>query len=228
LTGAQFHHLARCLFELLETVKREFERNREVAKASLITASSILQSEIERNRWACGARSGPLTRWQILRMRSFIDRNLHRAIYTRDLAAVAQRSRAHFARSFKQTFGEPPHAYVTRMRLHRACHLMVTTPATIVEISLAMGFSDQSHLCRLFRKTFGQSPSRWRREFEIQKKFDVMEWETLDKQRRQNSELWPDDPGVAQGEFRPRLSRSPEVPSPGNGCPCRKLNLTGS
>jgi AraC-like DNA-binding protein len=118
-----------------------------------------------------------------LHIRGFIDRNLHRTIHVRDLAAVVQRSPAHFARSFKQTFGDPPHAYVTRMRLHKSCHLMVTTSATVVEIALATGFSDQSHLCRLFRKTFGQSPSRWRREFEIQETFDGIEWETLDKHR---------------------------------------------
>jgi methylphosphotriester-DNA--protein-cysteine methyltransferase len=55
-----------------------------------------------------------------LHIRGFIDRNLHRTIHVRDLAAVVQRSPAHFARSFKQTFGDPPHAYVTRMRLHKS------------------------------------------------------------------------------------------------------------
>ena len=44
----QFVHLASNLFELLQTAKCELERDREAAKASLATASSILQSEIER------------------------------------------------------------------------------------------------------------------------------------------------------------------------------------
>jgi hypothetical protein len=76
----------------------------------------------------------------MLRLRNFIDRNLHRTICISDLCAVAQRSRAHFARSFKQAFGEPPHAYVVRMRLQRACHLMVTTSASRSYIALAVGF----------------------------------------------------------------------------------------
>jgi AraC family transcriptional regulator len=46
----QFVYLANNVFELLETAKRELERDREAAKASLATASSILQSEIERRR----------------------------------------------------------------------------------------------------------------------------------------------------------------------------------
>ena len=48
----QFVYLANNVFELLETAKRELERDREAAKASLATASSILQSEIERRSHA--------------------------------------------------------------------------------------------------------------------------------------------------------------------------------
>ena len=165
--GPQFHYLASSLVQLLETVRREFERDREVAKASLVTASSILQLEIERNSQVSGARPGALAGWQVSRVRTFIDRNLHRTIHTRDLCAVAQRSPAHFSRSFKQAFGEPPHAYVVRMRLQKACHLMMTTSASLSEIALTVGFSDQAHLCRLFRQALGQSPSSWRREREI-------------------------------------------------------------
>jgi AraC family transcriptional regulator len=160
----QFVYLANNLVELLETAKRELERDREAAKASLATASSILQSEIECRARAKGARPGALAAWQIARVRAFIDENLHRTIHTKDLSGVAQRSKAHFSRSFKQAFGEPPHAYVVRRRLERACHLMITSSASLTEIALSVGFSDQSHLCRLFRQAFGQSPSSWRRD----------------------------------------------------------------
>jgi AraC-like DNA-binding protein len=160
----QFVYLANNVFELLQTAK--LERDREAAKASLVTASSILQSEIERRSRAKGARPGALAAWQIARVRAFIDENLHRTIHAKDLSAVAQRSTAHFSRSFKQDLGEPPHAFVVRRRLQRACHLIITSSASLSEIALSVGFADQSHLCRLFGKAFGQSPSRWRRDFE--------------------------------------------------------------
>jgi AraC family transcriptional regulator len=162
----QFVYLANNVFELLETAKRELERDREAAKASLATASSILQSEIERRSCANGARPGALAAWQIARVRAFIDENLNRTIHAKDLSAVAQRSTAHFSRSFKQALGESPHAYVVRRRLERACHLMITSSASLSEIALSVGFSDQSHLCKLFRQALGQSPSSWRRDLE--------------------------------------------------------------
>jgi AraC family transcriptional regulator len=88
--------------ELLETAKRELERDREAAKTSLATASSILQSEIERRSRTKGARPGALAAWQIARVRAFIDENLHRTIHVEDLSAVARRSTAHFSRSFNK------------------------------------------------------------------------------------------------------------------------------
>jgi AraC family transcriptional regulator len=165
----QFVYLANKVFELLETAKRVLERDREAAKTSLATASSILQSEIERRSRAKGARPSALAAWQMTRVRAFIDENLHRTIHNRDLCVVVRRSKAHFSRSFKQAFGEPPHAYVVRRRLERACHLMMTSSASMSEIAPSVGFCDQAHLCRLFRRAFGQSPSSWRRDLEIRR-----------------------------------------------------------
>jgi AraC-like DNA-binding protein len=161
------HYLAKRLAALLETAQREIDNNREAAKASLVAASSILQSEIERSSGANGSRPGALAGWQIARVRAFIEQNLHGNIGARDLSTVAQRSPAHFSRSFKQAFGEPPHAYVIKRRLERACHLMVTTSESLSGIALSVGFSDQAHLCKLFQRAFGQSPSIWRRHHKI-------------------------------------------------------------
>ena len=160
----EFHLVANSLARLLDTARREWERDRDAAKASLATASRILQAEIERCSGASGSTRGGLAAWQISRVRAYIDSNLHRTIHIRDLSAVARRSPAHFSRKFKLAVGDSPHAYVMRRRLERACHLMMTSADPLSEIALSVGFSDQAHLCRLFRQAFGQSPANWRRE----------------------------------------------------------------
>jgi AraC family transcriptional regulator len=161
--GLPLQYLAKGLAKLLETARRELDGDREAAKASLVNASHIL-AQIERCSRGNGSARGGLAAWQILRVRAYIDSNLHRTIHTRDLSAVARRSPAHFSRKFKLAVGEPPHAYVVRRRLERACHLMISSPASLSEIALSVGFSDQAHLCRLFRQAFGRSPANWRRE----------------------------------------------------------------
>ena len=157
-------YLANSLARLLDAARREIERDSEAAKASLATASTMLQAEIQRCSGAGGSARGGLAAWQLLRVRAYIDGNLHRTIHIRDLSAVARRSPAHFSRKFKLAVGESPHAYVVRRRLERACHLMMTSATSLSEIALSVGFSDQAHLCRLFRQAFGQSPANWRRE----------------------------------------------------------------
>ena len=165
-TDLDFGYLANSLALLLEAAKTELEHDQEAAKTSLATASSILQSEIERRSGSKSSGTGGLAGWQIACVRTFIEKNLHRTIHVSDLSAVARRSTAHFSRSFKQAFGEPPHAYVVRRRIEEACHLMLTSAAPLSEIALSAGFADQAHLCKHFRMAFDQSPANWRRERE--------------------------------------------------------------
>jgi AraC family transcriptional regulator len=58
---------------------------------------------------------------------------------------------------------------VVRRRLQRACHLIITSSASLSEIALSVGFADQSHLCRVFKRAFGRSPYRWRRDLETRR-----------------------------------------------------------
>jgi AraC family transcriptional regulator len=164
LSNVEFGPLAEQLVRLLGAVKSEIEHDTEAARTYLATASSILQSEINRRSSRNSVKTGGLAGWQIIRVRAFIKQNLHQTIRASDLSAVALRSTAHFSRSFKQAFGEPPHAYIVRMRLEAACNLILTGTGSLSEVALRVGFCDQAHMCKSFRQAFGQSPSRWRRE----------------------------------------------------------------
>ena len=62
-----FGYLANSLVQLLETARRELERDPEVAKASLVTASNLLQAEAERYSSAGGTAREGLAPWQMLR-----------------------------------------------------------------------------------------------------------------------------------------------------------------
>ncbi len=76
-----------------------------------------------------------------------------------DVAAVAGFSPFHFHRVFAATTGETLHAFVTRVRLERALHLMAhRRTASLTEVALACGFSSSSHFSRTFRARYGVSP----------------------------------------------------------------------
>lgn len=109
------------------------------------------------------ASHGGLAGWQIRRLEAHIDAHLEDTIHVRDLAGVTRLSLDHFAHAFKQTFGEPPLAYVTRQRLIKACDMMLFSTEPLSSIAHECGFYDQSHFTRHFHRRLGMTPQDWRR-----------------------------------------------------------------
>ncbi|WP_460070182.1 AraC family transcriptional regulator [Streptomyces sp. YKOK-I1] len=66
-------------------------------------------------------------------------------------------------RAFRDTFGMPPHAWLTDARVRRARRLLDggTTPA---EAAVTVGFTDQPHLNRHFARIVGVPPGAYQRE----------------------------------------------------------------
>jgi AraC family transcriptional regulator len=80
------------------------------------------------------------------------------------LAGVAGLSPNYFLHAFKQTMGRTPHRYLTELRIAKACELLENPHQSIVEISLAVGFSSQSHLTTVFRRFMKTTPAAYRED----------------------------------------------------------------
>jgi AraC-like DNA-binding protein len=106
---------------------------------------------------------GRLLAWQARKVRNYVDGHIAERMLVADLSAVIQLSEAHFSRAFRRTSGESPHAFVIRRRVEFAAHYLLQTDASLSDIALRCGFSDQSHLSKAFRQATGQPPALWRR-----------------------------------------------------------------
>jgi transcriptional regulator GlxA family with amidase domain len=78
------------------------------------------------------------------------------------LANVSGVSEAHFARSFKEAFGVPPHRYLLTRRIERAKAQLRDTDAPIIEIAYQTGWNSLGTFGRVFRDVTGESPSELR------------------------------------------------------------------
>jgi transcriptional regulator GlxA family with amidase domain len=78
------------------------------------------------------------------------------------LAEVSAVSQAHFARSFKQAFGLPPHRYLLTRRIERAATLLRDTDAPVIDIALQTGWTSIGTFGRIFRDITGESPGECR------------------------------------------------------------------
>lgn len=80
----------------------------------------------------------------------------------RRLARVSGVSEAHFARSFKDAFGVPPHRYLLTCRIERATAMLRDTDLSVTEIALRTGWRSLGTFGRTFRDVTGESPGDWR------------------------------------------------------------------
>jgi AraC-like DNA-binding protein len=74
------------------------------------------------------------------------------------LARESGVSPAHFARSFKDAFGVPPHRYLLTRRIERATALLRDADLSITEIAFATGWQSLGTFGRVFRDITGESP----------------------------------------------------------------------
>jgi AraC-like DNA-binding protein len=91
-----------------------------------------------------------------------MDAASHEEWPVRRLARVSAVSEAHFARSFKEAFGIPPHRYLLTRRIERAKALLRDTDLAITEIAFQTGWSSLGTFGRTFRDITGESPGELR------------------------------------------------------------------
>jgi AraC family transcriptional regulator len=152
------------VISLLEAAVGQLHGQEHPAQGTLLEAASLLRRQVH----PPAAGEVPdgrerLLAWQARKVRDYIDSHITGSILVADLCALVQRSAAHFSRSFKCTFGEPPHSFVVRRRVELAAQYMLTTDESLSDIAQRCGFTDQAHLCKHFRQAAGQTPAAWRR-----------------------------------------------------------------
>ncbi len=99
---------------------------------------------------------------RLLRAKDRMDAASHEAWPVARLARVSRVSAAHFARSFKQAFGIPPHRYLLTRRIERAAALLRDTDLPITEIAFQTGWGSLGTFGRTFRDIAGESPGETR------------------------------------------------------------------
>lgn len=77
---------------------------------------------------------------------------------------AAGRGHEHVCRKTKEHLGVTPSAYINRIRMEHAAHLLAAEEMSVSEVADDCGIENMSHFYRVFRQHYGVTPRAYRRQ----------------------------------------------------------------
>lgn len=100
---------------------------------------------------------------EITRALIYIDHHYKEPLSLESVAEIIPLSSYYFSRLFKREVGVNFSDFLLHKRLENAKRILETTDESILDVSLATGFREQSYFCKVFKKHNGLTPSDYRK-----------------------------------------------------------------
>jgi AraC family L-rhamnose operon transcriptional activator RhaR len=152
---------------LIDVMERELE-NLEEGYEIMVTGHFLILVSLL-SRWYGSRPAGPADAQKIMmisRAIGFMEANFGQSIDLDEMVDEAKMSRRNFHRIFKEVTGVTPLAYLLRLRIMNAVHLLEMTNKNITEIAFESGFSDSNYFSRQFKQILGFSPKEFKLKFD--------------------------------------------------------------
>lgn len=91
-----------------------------------------------------------------------IDKNYEQPLTLDSLCGILNMNRHYFCRLFKKATNTTPTEYINFVRIWKAENLLISTDQSVLEISMAVGFSSVSYFNRTFKRLKGTTPTSYR------------------------------------------------------------------
>lgn len=101
----------------------------------------------------------------IEKIRQYIHNNFSEKITISQLAEIDHCSESYLSRRFKQLTGTTIVKYINKTRINAATHILVTSNASIEQVSYLAGFDSPKYFCKVFKEATGLSPREFRTSF---------------------------------------------------------------
>lgn len=156
--GGVYAALDLCLY-LVENLAG-YEASRQCGRAMLIDPPRTWQASF----------TEPMLKQQhqdenIRKVQDFIAHCFREAISVNDMAREANMSPRNFSRRFKAATGEAPLAYLHKLRIDCAKHLLEVEYKSVAEVCCEVGYEDVPHFRQLFKRHTGMTPTEYRERF---------------------------------------------------------------
>ncbi|EDM28090.1 probable transcription regulator [Lentisphaera araneosa HTCC2155] len=98
---------------------------------------------------------------EISKALEYIKAHYTEKISNKTLARETGMSVRPFEKRFKEVFNSTPHQYIIKLRILKACDLLLSKNKSIIDVATEMGFYDQSAFNLHFKKQVGMTPLKY-------------------------------------------------------------------
>ena len=95
----------------------------------------------------------------------YLNHNYSKKCSLADLAEEMEVSENRLAAIFKKEVGVSLSAYLTKIRVQSAAHLLLNGQMQVSDIAASVGIADPNYFVKLFKKEFGETPTAYRRRY---------------------------------------------------------------
>ena len=127
----------------------------------LVIEALALELVVEAARRQLNLSEQQWPRW-LSRAKEFLHAHYCEALSLRDVARAAEVHPVHLARTFRRHFHCTVGEYLRRLRIEFACQQISHADASLLDITMAAGFYDQSQFTRTFKRIVGVTPAAFR------------------------------------------------------------------
>ena len=127
--------------------------------ASIVSVSVTLVEKITKNMLSSIYSGNSLI---VAKSLQYINKNYKEKITLKDIEDNLHVNPSYFSTLFKQEMGTTFTEYLNSVKVNYACELLTETNLSIIDISLATGFEDQSYFTKVFKRKCKMTPKEYR------------------------------------------------------------------
>ncbi len=154
-----------CNQEITELMEELTSLNICANKYNVFKHNGIINMLIYYMALNCDSLKTSKIRAPIAQVLEYIARNLDKPITISELAKISHLSSVQFRRVFEQEILCSPKAYITNLKIKKACSLLQKTDKSIGEIAILVGYENAYYFSNVFKKSTNLSPSAYRSKF---------------------------------------------------------------
>lgn len=159
--SSAYHKIHRLLQDAIDCNKNQMENYKTICACKLMEVFVEIARESLSKKAAKAKDTIPASHTKVHDLLDFLNANYKNEISSEQIEAELDCNFDYINRIFKKLTGVTIFAYLTDLRIQKACELLSSTSLKVGAIAHMVGFADETYFYKVFKKARGVSPGQY-------------------------------------------------------------------